>query len=264
MVVADDGDSYRWEGEIVGAGQMEVISETPQQKIDYRLTFLKPWKSVAAVSFDFQDKGGATEATWTMNSSLPFFMFWMKNMMTAMIGVDYQRGLSMLKDYIETGSVPSKLEFPGKGRFQGASYLGIRTTRAIADIGERMDQDFKSLFAALESSGTSPSGKPITIYHKYDFVKGITEYTSGIPVETQSVEPSGGMFLSEIESCNTYQVKHTGPYRHLGNAWSAGMAHERSKVFKLNKKIPPFEVYENDYREVAENELETTIHFPVA
>jgi len=216
------------------------------------------------VSFDFQDKDSAVEVTWTMNGSLPFFMFWMKNTMSALVGMDYQRGLNMLKDFIETGSVPSKLEFPRTGRFEGSSYLGIQTTCAIADIGERMNQDFKTLVAGLEASGTSPSGKPITLYHKYDLVKGITKYTAGIPVDHQSVVPIGGTFLGKVESCDTYQIKHTGPYRHLGNPWSAGMMHERSKVFKQNKKIPPFEVYENDHREVAGNDLKTTIHFPVA
>jgi hypothetical protein len=48
-----------------------------------------------------------------MDSKQPFFQFFLKGMMTSLIGMDYERGLRMLKDYVETGSVPSTLEFPG-------------------------------------------------------------------------------------------------------------------------------------------------------
>ncbi len=261
---AQDGKSYRWEGDIVGSGEMEVIGEESNRKIDYRLTFLKPWKSVASVSFDFHHKGGSTETTWSMNSSLPFFMFWMKNMMIAMIGMDYQRGLTMLKDYIETGTVPSKLEFPGVTPFEGGVYIGIRTSCPIADLGIQMEKDFKTLRNAIETSGITPSGNPFSIYHKYDPVNGITEYTSAFPLETAPESVPSGLFVARMDSCDTYRIRHTGPYRHLGNPWSAGMMHGRNKVFKQSKKTDPLEVYENGPQEVPENELITTIHFPVA
>ncbi len=260
----ENGKSYSWEGDIVGSGEMEITSEEPNRKINYRLTFLKPWKSVASVSFGFQDKGGSTEATWSMNSSLPFFMFWMKNTMVALIGMDYQRGLSMLKDHIETSTVPSKLEFPGASRFEGGSYIGIRTSCPIADIGIQMEKDFKTLGTAIETSNITRSGKPFTIYHKYDLVKGITEYTSALPVESTPENTPSGLFVAHMDSGDTYQVKHIGPYRHLGNPWSAGMMYGRAKVFKQDKKRDPFETYDNDPQEVPENELITTVHFPVA
>ncbi len=261
---AEDGRSYSWEGNIVGSGEMEIINEDPNRKIDYRLTFLKPWKSLASVSFDFQDKGGSTGATWSMSSSLPFFMFWMKNMMVALIGMDYQRGLNMLKDYIETGTVPSKLEFPGVSQFEGGSYIGIRTSCPIADIGNQMEKDFKTLGTAIETCGINRSGNPFSIYHKYDLVKGITEYTSALPVTSAPEKVPSGLFVARMDSCDTYRIIHIGPYRHLGNPWSAGMMYGRNKVFKQSKKIDPFEVYENDAQEIPENELATTIHFPVA
>ncbi len=102
-----DGSAYSWDGAIIGSGQMEVVSEN-EQAIDYKLSFFKPWKSVSDVSFRFAPVGQGTEVTWTMAGSLPFFLFFMKKMMKAWIGADYRRGLSKLKDYIETGAVPSK------------------------------------------------------------------------------------------------------------------------------------------------------------
>ncbi len=260
--VAEDGLSYSWEGKIVGSGEMAIVAEEAGSSISYRLTFLTPWKSVSAVRFDFAEKDGGTEVTWAMDSSLPFFMFWMKSMMQAWIGMDYQRGLMMLKDHVETGEVPSKLEFVGQSRFPGAKYVGIRTTCGLDDVGPAMERDFGALASWASDSGTELAGKPFSIYHKYDMVKGTTEYTAGIPLEFVPVELGEGMVSGELAACPAYAVRHTGPYRHLGNAWSAGMMRGRSKVFRQNKRVDPFEIYENDPAEVAEKDLITTVYFP--
>jgi len=89
----DDGKGYSWDGEIIGSGEMEIKNETAPKVIDYRLTFLKPWKSECTTHFKFAEKDGGTQVHWTMNGSLPWFMFWMKGMMTTFVGMDYDRGL---------------------------------------------------------------------------------------------------------------------------------------------------------------------------
>lgn len=71
-------DWYSWEGEICGEGRMEVTDEEENQSISYDLQFLKPWQSRAEVTISLAEKNGATEVNWTMASSLPFFLFWMK------------------------------------------------------------------------------------------------------------------------------------------------------------------------------------------
>ena len=181
--------------------------------------------------------------------------------MGAMVGMDYERGLSMLKDYVETGSVQSRLDFPGVERVPGCNYVGIRTVCAIADISDAMSADIHKLTDLL---GPSALVKSFSIYHKWDMVKGICEYTAGCDVDTPPPHMPEGFFVGKFPECNAYKVVHTGPYRHLGNAWSAGMMHGRAKVFKQSKKLHPFETYGNSPKDTPENELITNIYFPVA
>jgi len=75
LTYMSNAEGYSWDGAITGSGQMEVTGETEQNSIEYRLEFVKPWKSVCPVTFSFAEKDGGTEATWTMHGSLPFFMF---------------------------------------------------------------------------------------------------------------------------------------------------------------------------------------------
>ncbi|MDC0325642.1 SRPBCC family protein [bacterium] len=260
---ADDGKSYTWDGKIIGSGQMEVLEELPGNCIQYRLTFLKPWKSVSDVTFLFAQKDEGVEVTWTMNGSLPWFMFFMKSMMTAAIGMDYERGLNMLKDHLETGEVPSKLEFQGVVDFQGIKYLGVRSRCAIPEIGPKMQKDFGRMVSWLKEQEVESNGKPFAIYHDFQIAKGITEFTCCIPVNSISTKLPDEMLSSELPNCKAYQIKHTGPYRHLGNAWSAGIMHSRAKVFRQDRKAPTFEIYESDPHTTPENDLVTVLHFPL-
>ena len=102
---SDDGLSYAWQGKRIGSGNMRIESKSDSQ-IKYALQFIKPWKSSATVYFSLADIGSSsTKVTWSMDSHLPVLMFWMKKMMETFVGMDYERGLSMLKVYSEKGEV---------------------------------------------------------------------------------------------------------------------------------------------------------------
>ncbi|MCH2234173.1 MAG: hypothetical protein MK078_07960 [Crocinitomicaceae bacterium] len=90
--VSEDNKSYSWEGNRTGSGNMTITKEEPNKSIAIDLLFLKPYRSKAKVDFYLKGNENSTEVNWTMDNSLPFFMFWMKNQMVQFIGMDYDRG----------------------------------------------------------------------------------------------------------------------------------------------------------------------------
>lgn len=142
--VNEDGRFQAWDGPRCGAGELQVVN-TSNTRSDYDLTFLKPWKSSAKTSFDYIQKGDHVQVTWNMDSSLPWFMFWMKKQMEGMIGMDYDRGLTMLKEYIEEGQVYSQLEFRGADNFDGGTYVGFHNTVHIAEMPTKMEEEWTTL-----------------------------------------------------------------------------------------------------------------------
>lgn len=262
LIYAEDGSGYAWDGRITGSGKMEVVGGEGPRSLECRLTFLKPWKSVNKVGFTFTEKGDATEVVWSMEGSLPFFMFWMKGMMSGWIGSDYQRGLLMLKDLAETGTILSKLEFLPGQKVDGFRYTGVKSECSTEEISGRMQSDMRVLMNWLESSSTIPAGPPFAITHKWDPVKGRAVYTLAFPVKEMAAGLPAGFVSGEVPSCEAYVVCHTGAYRHLGNAWASGVMHGRAKVYAANRKIEPFEVYANDPTTTPEAELVTRVHFP--
>ncbi|NVK86156.1 MAG: SRPBCC family protein [Cytophagia bacterium] len=264
VTVRDDAKYYEWEGKRTGSGHMTIISEKENESLDIDLVFLKPWKSKAKVAFFLKSSGDKTSVTWSMESSMPFFMFFMTKMMEGFVGMDFERGLKLLKDYTEDGEVHSNLEIEEKGSYSGCTYLGITTTCKIADISEAMTKDFDKLWAYMGDKMDLVAGNPLSIYHKWKFGKGTCEYTVAVPVSSIPADIPSEFITGEIPSTSTYSVIHTGPYEHLGNAWSLVSNLQRSKAFKPRKGVHPFEEYLNDPSKTNPLEYKTAIRFAVS
>ncbi len=261
--VANDNKSYDWDGSRVGSGNMKVTGEDENKSVDYDLNFLKPWKSEAKVRFELKEQGEETEVTWVMDSSLPWYMFWMIGMMDAWVGMDYERGLGMLKEYVETGTILSKLEWKGESEFPGVKYVGVKTTCGFDEVGEVMMTDFGKLEFVGQKYEDIATGVGYTQYHDWNMKKKQTTYTACIGLTEIPDDIPEGYITGEIPATNIYTLRHIGKYDHLGNAWSTLMNMSRSKEFKQNKKIDPFEWYVSDPRETAEKDIITDICFPV-
>lgn len=260
---SEDGRSYEWEGELIGAGTLRKIEEDPGNRLRCRLEILKPWKSASDVTFLLEPGGEGTQLTWQMDGKLPLLMFWMKAMMETIVGMDYNRGLNMLKDLCETGSVPNKIEALGEESFPGKKYVGVTTACKIPEIGEKMGADFQRLEPWVNEQKLDGDNPPFSIYEKWNMSKSDVRYSVGIPVEEIPDSLPEDFVSGEIPAGKIFVVKHTGPYRHLGNAWALGMMLSRNKTFRPRKGAWPFELYVSDPRKTDENDLIVHICFPM-
>lgn len=256
---ANTGHSQSWDGERIGSGSI-TIKAIEENVFYYDLEFYKPWKAHSDVTFRFVDNGDKTSVTWDMHSKLPFFMFFLKKLMIAMIGSDYDRGLSMLKDFIEKGKADTTLD--GIGDEEGFHYLGIKRSCTIAEMPDLMSADFQSLGEKIQSGELDEADGCISFYHKFDMVGGKCEYTSALtyadkPIKTAGLEPG------EVSAHKGAKVTHVGEYKFLGNAWSAVMGYQRSAKLKTNKKLPWYERYLNNPGETESKDLITEIIIPV-
>ncbi|WP_425391657.1 SRPBCC family protein [Ekhidna sp.] len=263
VTIAEDGKSYEWDGERVGSGEMKIRDERENEFIQFDLNFIKPWKSVSSTSFHLQSVDGGTEATWTMDSTLPFFMFWMKKMMKAYVGADYDRGLNMLKALVEQGEIHSKLEFEGLTEIPDQQWIGIKTACDLDIISTSMEADFAMLNAVSETDEELSTGPFFTIYHKWDIVRNRATYVAAMPVSNVPDNLPDNFISGVIPGSKAYKLRHVGALKHLGNAWSTLYSMHRNKEMKPKKGTYPFEVYVNDPQKIPEKELITEIHFPV-
>ena len=252
---------YDWDGELVGAGRMQMTSiDASRQEMD--LHFVRPFKSEARVILEIEPLGSdATRVTWHMHGKMPIFLFFMLGMMKAMIGMDYERGLRMLKEYVETGAVKSRTALAGIVDAPGMEYVGVEARCAIAEIGDSMGETMPALHRIVMENAHEMSGPPGTIYNDFNIKAQTCHYTSFAP--TQGRVEIDGATSGTIAPCKALKVIHTGSYDHLGNAWSTGMAYQRYKKLKPLKRQPPFEIYVSDPERTPAQEIVTEIYLPL-
>lgn len=262
LKVSENNKFHEWVGDITGSGNMRVISEKQNENVYIDLTFLKPFKSKAKVDFQLKAEGSGTQVTWNMQSSMPFFLFFMVKPMTIYLGMDFDRGLLLLKDVAQDGVAHCQLEMNPSGNYAGGKYIGIRSIISTSKGSEAMETSFTTLLNYATSKEDLIAGNPFTIYNDWNLVKGKADFITAVPVNEIPSDLPTGFITGQVHSTPTYVVKSTGPYHHIGNAWTSIEMLARAKKFKKNKAIKPMEVYLNSPKNTPVNELMTEIHMP--
>ncbi len=260
------GHGYRWDGKKVGSGNM-AWTDIESAHLQATLNFLKPFKSNAQVGFKLSEDEGKTTVEWVMDSSLPFFLFFMQGTMKNMIALDYQRGLALLKDYLEIGSVPLEMKANGVVDTDLVRYLGVSQHTTIDAIAASMGPTFEEAFEKIRTLEVTSVGPALSVYHQMNMRTGRCHYTAAVPVSVEDTEPEkvsfDGLVSGILPACCAYKVVHRGPYRHLGNSWALAISNIRHLKMKPSKREKPYELYLSDPATTAENDLITEIYVPV-
>ena len=254
------GSTYRWDGEIVGAGELEHQELHAPRHILSEIRFQRPMRSKSIVSFHIEPAGQGSLVHWTMDGSLPWFLFWMRGMMETYIGMDYQRGLRMLKEWIEKGAISSRVQIHGVEATEALHVLGVRAECALADIGPTMKEALSQADSLLTLAGVSTAAPVVSLYYSFDMKRQRTEFTTGCLAPASTPAPEG-MVACTIPQGNAFRVEHVGSYDHLANGWSVAQQHARHQKLKLSKT--PYEIYRNSPHETAAEELVTDIYLPL-
>lgn len=253
------GHKMSWEGEINGIGTQELIGQNGGT-FTYDLRFMKPWKSQADVTIELSDQGGQTEVTWTMDSKMPLFLFFLIPMMRVMIKMDFDRGLRMLKEIAEKGEIDVETTNNGIRPVEGFSYVGLQRSVTMDEMRLQAPEDFKRIMKDLEGIGKRAQHW-VMLYPKFNMVKGTLTYIAAISDEQLQDGDLGGDYVKgKVASGDALEISHRGSFDFIGNAWSMGMMYVRAKKIKTGI---PYEYYHNNPMNTAERDLRTSIIFPV-
>lgn len=99
------GSKYAWEGKEVGVGNMTVTDSKPNQQLQIRLEFTKPFEAVNDTMFELKPHNADTQVNWVMTGKNNFVSKIMCVFadMDSMIGKDFESGLNALKQVSENG-----------------------------------------------------------------------------------------------------------------------------------------------------------------
>lgn len=261
--ITSNTDSMSWNGQFTGAGSMH-ITEQQNNIINIDLNFIKPFKSQAKVIFTLtKHSDKVTDVSWQMDSKLPFFMCFFKKLFEVMIGRDFNRGLTRLKYLCETNSVPSMLEFVDTANsINGFKIAGLKSSCHMSVIAENMHKSFTKLHVLTTQAKIQPTGMAC-FCDNVKLTKEIMNYTAAAIYDGSNID-LGELHSKQIPNHKAIKVIMYGSYDFMGDAWAGIYAHVRGLKLKVNKSVPPYEVYiKGPHNTDSENDYVTEIYFPV-
>ncbi len=254
---------YSWAGERIGSGEI-TLRESTHSAVSCDLQFLKPFKSQAKVRFDIEAlTESRCQVTWHMQSSMPFFLFFMIANIKRFVGMDYERGLRMLKELAETGAVASNITSQGEHNLPSATYIGTEITASLSELPAVMPTHYEAMAQYLADQSITPDGPPFAQYLRSDFKADQHRIVLGVPVTGLTADPPAGYALGTRAAFSCVRFDHTGGYDHLGNVWATAIGWNRHHKRKADKRCVGIEVYVDDPANTPRETLLTELYIPV-
>jgi predicted transcriptional regulator YdeE len=183
-------------------------------------------------------------------------------MMESFIGMDYERGLRMLKELIETGSIQLQTIVKGVVPADPLTMLGVSDKCRVAEVGSSMDAAFKQATQLFQQYHLSTDGGMISVYRCFDMKVGTFSYISGYVVPESTKSLSDVLTKWMLPAGNAFCVEHIGSSNHFGNAWNVANQIARYKKLKQSK-VGTFELYRTTPPDTPDAELRTEIYLPL-
>jgi len=105
------GAIYSWEGnDKVGTGRQTITAVTPNERVEIKLEFMKPWQATNTVEFLLREAQDGVQVVWSMSGKNNFMgkAFGLLMNMDKMVGGDFEKGLASLKELAEKAPATPK------------------------------------------------------------------------------------------------------------------------------------------------------------
>ena len=257
------GSTYHWSGKVVGEGRLEHLRLETDRLVEDRLDFIRPTKSKSKTGFKFEAIANRTKLVWWIDGNLPWYLFFLTPMIKTMVGMDYQRGLMMIKELAETGRITSSTEVLGIESIPPIRVAGLQAQSSVFNIEQSMEEMLVKLESEYQDQGMPKEGAMVAVYTRFKVKQGIFEYLLGRAIPDTLLIPTPSSLKEwKFPQARALHVRHTGSYKHLGNAWSIANQIAKHQKLKLNRSAS-FEIYTNSPHDNPEESLQTDLYLPL-
>jgi effector-binding domain-containing protein/uncharacterized protein YndB with AHSA1/START domain len=213
------GSTYRWEGQMIGTGRMEVQSVVENEYIESFLWF-GDTKNPAAVEWTFEPADKGTRVTWSyaQETTYPFGRLRML-IGKAFLKKSFENGLKNLKTYLEEN--PPPLSYLGEITVETREPVTAMTVKGggiVDSLGQELGKLFGMIVGEIQKQQLQMTGPPFVLYLDFDQETGHINYVAGIPV-AEAGKKAGEVEPVMYDEMKVVQAIHTGPYEEFMNSY---------------------------------------------
>ena len=212
------GTIWKWNGEILGNGELIVTESVPGKSFAYDLTF-DDGKYQSKGEFTYDEVNDSVLVIWTDQGDLGFNPLnrYMGLFMDKMMGPDFEQGLAKLKQVAEErhGWPPIKETYT-----EDQIVLVIRDSAGPESYGHVMGRGYGEIMQFIKMKRLTPKGHPFAIYHSWDSITHFSVFDLGIPVEYAD-GGKGRIRAEEIPGQKVVMADYFGPYEQTEKVYHA-------------------------------------------
>lgn len=260
------GSKFSWDSNILWSWEETIKEITTKKEIKLDLNFLKPFKGNSKVKITLEQNSSIVKVVWTMDSTIPLFVFFLKKMISSMISRDFKRWLNMLKTLCETGNLETESMLDWISNYDSFYRIWIKKSAYKRDIHEELSGVFWKLHSVIAEKNINilwvvNFSTENTCVEK-DFFEFIVWFKVS-EIDYNSFEQYNDFIKWFEKWTKAIKVTHKWSYEFLSNSWTLAMSQPRQLKVKVDKYKYPFEEYVNNPHEVEEKDLITYIYVPV-
>ncbi len=253
------GAIWKWDGKILGNGQMTATGYIPKQQFSYDLAFNKG-KYQSKGKIIIEQAGDSSKVSWIDEGDLGYNPInrYFGLMMDKMLGPDFIKGLTKLKNVCESRASWPRIE--EKAMPEQIAIL-IRDSAGPKTYEKVIGRGFGELMAFVKTNKLKCTGHPFAVYLKYDTVTMSGVIDLGIVVE-KADKGKGRVRVEKIPAQNVVMAYYFGAYDKTAVTYH--ILDQYIKEAGLQQAGGPTEIYVTDpMSEKDPAKLETDILFPV-
>lgn len=236
------GAISRWEGNAdVGKGEQRLDSLVPDRLVKNHVKFIEPWASESDALVELQPEGEGTKVTWAMVGNNDFMSKVMGKFMDmdAMLGKDFEKGLALLKEQVETAEAARKADLAAKtsGGYVIETverpelvYIGKRNKKVKwADIGTFYGTNFPAAGAAIGAAKLEMTGAPSGVMWAWNEKDQTADMMAAMPVKGDANTKVVGFETHVVPASKMLKVEYYGDYNQNMPAHEAIDAYIKAK-----------------------------------
>jgi effector-binding domain-containing protein len=253
------GTLRKWDGKVIGNGQMTITQLTPGELVAYDLSFQKG-KYTSKGKLIIETIGDSTKVSWTDEGNLGYnpISRYMGLFMGKMMAPEFDKGLAKLKQVVEERKDWPKIV---EKIMPKQTVLLIRDSAGPKTYAQVLGKGYGEIMQFAKANKLQCKGHPFAIYLKYDTVTMFSVMDMGIPVE-KAEKGKGRVRVETVPAGNAVVAYYFGPYEKTASAYRA-----LDQYCKEGGKVTiggPREIYVTDpMTEKDPMKVETDIVFPV-
>ncbi len=252
------GGYYTWDGKRVGAGRLTHMEIHEGRRIQQEIEFLRPFKSISEVNWEFEAAGDNTRVSWEMVGRMPFLFRFMTRRMEPMIGRDYDLGLALLNGFLNPKAEHPRLEFNGEETLEDFGYWAVPFRGNL----RQLETTRKSAIDALQAAADGKAGLPLTLYRNLDPMAVDYQAEIALPIADQT--PRSNYTRRSFSGGRYFKLVQQGPHRFLPLGWYALFSHCKMHGIKRDKARPALEIYYDDPAQSTDtNAVRTALYLPI-